>query len=162
MNEKAVFHDAGPLLRVIAARAELALAVAEASKVGYSEEIMRAMLFDDFGQARIYTDLGVQSVDEKPLTCEVTADADGGLVATCPQLGVVSQGETGEEAIDNLREAVTLFLEHADPAEIQGRRDRYASEVEASMRQCWADAWADFDAADEDDDDMLGRYGPDT
>ena len=32
-------------------------------------------------------------------------------VAECPQVGVVSQGKTIEEASDNLKEATELFLE---------------------------------------------------
>ena len=32
-------------------------------------------------------------------------------VATCPEIGTVSQGKTIEEAIDNLREATELYLE---------------------------------------------------
>ena len=44
--------------------------------------------------------------------------SDGGLyVATCPEFDVVTQGSTMEEARDNLKEAVELFLECASPAE---------------------------------------------
>ena len=43
-------------------------------------------------------------------------------VALCPELDVASQGHTVEEATANLKEAVELFLECADPAEIEGRR----------------------------------------
>ena len=39
-------------------------------------------------------------------------------VATCPELGVASQGKTVEEAKKNLHEAVQLYLENADPKEI--------------------------------------------
>ncbi len=46
---------------------------------------------------------------------------DDMYVALCPQLDVVSQGATLEEARDNLREAVMLFLETASPEEIQQR-----------------------------------------
>lgn len=42
-------------------------------------------------------------------------------VALCPELDVASQGTTVEEATANLREAVELFLESADPAEIEER-----------------------------------------
>jgi predicted RNase H-like HicB family nuclease len=42
-------------------------------------------------------------------------------VATCPELDVVSQGFTVEEARTNLSEAVQLFLECADPSEIADR-----------------------------------------
>ena len=42
-------------------------------------------------------------------------------VALCPELDVASQGKTVEEATANLKEAVELFLETADPREIQQR-----------------------------------------
>ncbi len=42
-------------------------------------------------------------------------------VALCPELDVASQGVTVEEAIANLKEAVELFLECADPGEIKQR-----------------------------------------
>ncbi len=35
-------------------------------------------------------------------------------VSWCPELDVASQGETVEEAIDNLKEAVELYLEDED------------------------------------------------
>jgi len=44
-----------------------------------------------------------------------------GYVALCPELDVASQGRTVEEATANLREAVELFLESADPSEVEGR-----------------------------------------
>ncbi len=42
-------------------------------------------------------------------------------VALCPELDVASQGPTVEKALANLKEAVELFLECADPAEIKER-----------------------------------------
>lgn len=42
-------------------------------------------------------------------------------VALCPELDVASQGTTVEQAIANLKEAVELFLECADPDEIEQR-----------------------------------------
>ncbi len=42
-------------------------------------------------------------------------------VAFCPELDVASQGTTVEEATANLKEAVELFLECADPAEVEAR-----------------------------------------
>ena len=42
-------------------------------------------------------------------------------VATCPELGVVSQGETRAEAQQNLQEALDLFLEFAPEAEVKRR-----------------------------------------
>ena len=46
---------------------------------------------------------------------------DDGYVAICPELDVASQGETVEEARDNLAEAIELLLETADPSEIESR-----------------------------------------
>ena len=42
-------------------------------------------------------------------------------VALCPQLDIASQGPTVEEALANLKEAVELFFESADPGEIRQR-----------------------------------------
>ena len=39
-------------------------------------------------------------------------------VALCPELDIASQGKTVEEAKANLKEAVELYLGHADPSEI--------------------------------------------
>lgn len=44
-----------------------------------------------------------------------------GYVSLCPELDVASQGETVEEALANLKEAVELFLDCADPEEIRRR-----------------------------------------
>ena len=46
---------------------------------------------------------------------------DGGYVALCAELDVASQGDSVEEASSNLREAVELFLETADPSEVAAR-----------------------------------------
>ncbi len=40
------------------------------------------------------------------------------FVALCPELDVASQGETLDAALNNLREAVQLYLEAADPSEV--------------------------------------------
>ncbi len=54
------------------------------------------------------------------LTAIVEEEGDG-FVALCPELDVASQGATVEEAAENLREAVELFLECADPSEVSCR-----------------------------------------
>jgi predicted RNase H-like HicB family nuclease len=46
---------------------------------------------------------------------------DDWYVATCPELDVVSQGETIEAARSNLLEAVEGFFEAASPSEIKRR-----------------------------------------
>ena len=45
-------------------------------------------------------------------------------VATCPELGVASQGRSNQEAESMLQEAVELLLEEADEAEIRRRLNR--------------------------------------
>jgi predicted RNase H-like HicB family nuclease len=54
-------------------------------------------------------------------------------VALCPELDVASQGATVEEATANLREAVELFLETADPEEVAQRLrgEVYVTRLEA-------------------------------
>ena len=47
------------------------------------------------------------------------------FVALCPELDVVSQGKTAEEARSNIAEAVELFLETAGLAELK-QRSRWA------------------------------------
>ncbi|HEY3352225.1 MAG TPA: type II toxin-antitoxin system HicB family antitoxin [Polyangia bacterium] len=56
----------------------------------------------------------------RELTGIIEREGDG-YVALCPELDIASQGATVEEARVNLQEALELFLETADPAEIQGR-----------------------------------------
>jgi predicted RNase H-like HicB family nuclease len=53
--------------------------------------------------------------------------------ALCPELDVASQGTTIEEATSNLREAVELFLESADPEEVKRRlrTDVFVTRIEA-------------------------------
>ena len=43
------------------------------------------------------------------------------FISLCPELDIASQGNTVEESLANLREAVELFVECADPSEIKGR-----------------------------------------
>lgn len=46
---------------------------------------------------------------------------DDMYVAISPELDIASQGDTVEEARNNLIEAIELFLEVADPSEIESR-----------------------------------------
>lgn len=43
------------------------------------------------------------------------------FVALCPELDVASQGNTVEEAKNNLQEAIELLLEHASKSELDMR-----------------------------------------
>lgn len=40
------------------------------------------------------------------------AEEDGAFTSTCPAFGLASQGDTEEQAIENIVEAVGIFLEH--------------------------------------------------
>lgn len=53
-------------------------------------------------------------------TAIIEREGDG-FVALCPELDVVSQGQTVDAARSNLQEAVELFLETASPEEVQQR-----------------------------------------
>jgi len=54
------------------------------------------------------------------LTAVIEREGEG-YVATCPEVDVVSQGNTVEEARLNLLEAVEGFFEVASPSEIRRR-----------------------------------------
>ncbi|MBN2217698.1 MAG: type II toxin-antitoxin system HicB family antitoxin [Pirellulales bacterium] len=54
------------------------------------------------------------------LTAIIEREEDG-YVALCPELDIASEGDSIEQARDNLLEALELFFETASPEEI-GRR----------------------------------------
>jgi len=56
----------------------------------------------------------------RQLTAIIQAEGEG-FVALCPDVDVASQGETIEEARDNLKVALELFFECAAPDEIADR-----------------------------------------
>ena len=45
------------------------------------------------------------------LTAEIYKEKKGLYVSHCPQIGIASQGKDEEEAFNNLKEAVSLYLE---------------------------------------------------
>jgi len=57
---------------------------------------------------------------------------DNMYVAECVELGTVDQGESIEEAIDNLREATKLYLEECPFVETQ---PRLVTTMEVTYRQ---------------------------
>jgi predicted RNase H-like HicB family nuclease len=63
---------------------------------------------------------GKRSMAKNSYTAIVEKDGDL-YVALCPELDVASQGTTIEGATSNLKEAVELFLETADAAELKRR-----------------------------------------
>ncbi len=54
----------------------------------------------------------------------VTTQEEDAYVSHCLEYDIASQGSTRKEAIDNIKEAVSLFLEVASPAEVRARLDR--------------------------------------
>jgi predicted RNase H-like HicB family nuclease len=54
------------------------------------------------------------------LTAIIEREGDG-YVSLCPDLDIASQGDTIEQARDNLQEALELFFETASSEEIQHR-----------------------------------------
>ena len=70
----------------------------------------------------------------KQLTAIIEREGDG-YVALCPELDIASQGDTVEEARENLREALELFFESASPEEIKQRmhEEVYVTRVEVAV-----------------------------
>ncbi|MBI5632166.1 MAG: type II toxin-antitoxin system HicB family antitoxin [Nitrospirae bacterium] len=60
---------------------------------------------------------------------------DDGYVSLCPELDIASQGDTIEQARDNLKEALELFFETASPEEIKQRLhgDIFVTQVEVAV-----------------------------
>lgn len=71
---------------------------------------------------------------QKQLTAIIEREGDG-YVSLCPEVDIASQGDTIEEARENLREALELFFETASPEEIQQRvhEEVYITRVEIAV-----------------------------
>jgi predicted RNase H-like HicB family nuclease len=71
----------------------------------------------------------------KPHFTAIIQRSEKWFVALCPELDVVSQGKTVEEARHNITEAVELFLETASPAEIKRRtsKETYIAPLEIAV-----------------------------
>jgi predicted RNase H-like HicB family nuclease len=71
---------------------------------------------------------------KKQLTALIEREGDG-FVSLCPELDIASQGNTIEEARENLREALELFFESASPQEIQSRlhEEVYVTRLEVAI-----------------------------
>ena len=70
---------------------------------------------------------------KRQLTSIIRRDNDG-FVSLCPEIDIASQGDTVEEAEQNLKESVELFLECADADEVSRRlsEEVHISHFEAS------------------------------
>ncbi len=71
---------------------------------------------------------------QKQLTAIIEREGDG-YVSFCPEIDVASQGDTIEEARENLREALELFFETASPEEVAQRlhAEVYVTHVEVAV-----------------------------
>lgn len=71
----------------------------------------------------------------KQLTAIIERE-NNGYVSLCPELDIASQGDSVEEARDNLREAIELFFEFASSSEIQNRlhEEIYITRLEVAAR----------------------------
>jgi len=72
-------------------------------------------------------------------TAVVWKEAEG-YVSKCPELGIASCGDSFEDAVVNLREAVELYLENAkelnildDVAESLKAKEKYTAHFEAAI-----------------------------
>jgi predicted RNase H-like HicB family nuclease len=72
-------------------------------------------------------------------TAVVWREADG-FVSKCPELGVASCGDTFEEAVSNLKEAVELYLDNAkelnlleDIEESLTTKEKFTAHLEAVL-----------------------------
>lgn len=54
------------------------------------------------------------------MTAIIEKEGDG-YTALCPEIDIASQGDTVEQARDNLKEALELFFETASPEEVNRR-----------------------------------------
>jgi predicted RNase H-like HicB family nuclease len=70
----------------------------------------------------------------RQLTAIIEREGDG-FVALCPELDIASQGNSIELARSNLKEALELFFETADPVEIKTRlhNDVFVTRVEVAV-----------------------------
>ena len=68
------------------------------------------------------------------LTAVIEREGNG-YVSLCPEFDIASQGENVEQARDNLKEAIELFLECASPEEIKKRLhdEVFITQVEVTL-----------------------------
>lgn len=71
---------------------------------------------------------------QKQLTAIIEREGNG-YVSFCPELDIASQGNTVQEARENLREALELFFETASPSENDQRfhEEVYVTRVDIAV-----------------------------
>ncbi len=70
----------------------------------------------------------------RQLTAIIEREGDG-YVSLCPEWDIASQGDTVEQARENLREALELFFECASPKELSSRfhKEVYVTQLEVAV-----------------------------
>jgi predicted RNase H-like HicB family nuclease len=63
-------------------------------------------------------------------------EEDGGYVSLCPELDIASQGDTVEEALSSLKEAVELFFEFAPEEEVLRREHQNVFVTQFEVDDC--------------------------
>ncbi|MFO1128830.1 MAG: type II toxin-antitoxin system HicB family antitoxin [Rhodospirillales bacterium] len=68
------------------------------------------------------------------LTAIIERDGDG-YISLCPELDIASQGDSIEDARDNLREALELFFEcaSADELRLRLKSELFITQVEVAV-----------------------------
>ena len=82
----------------------------EATRSGIRADIENHLLALVPAEGRIHT---------MKLTAIFTPAEEGGYVIACHEYPVTTQGETREEALDNLKEAISLYLEKFDVVQFE-------------------------------------------
>ena len=54
-------------------------------------------------------------------------------VADCPAVRIASQGDTEQEALDNLKEAIKLYFEDVPDVDLPGCTEAHAREIEVAL-----------------------------
>ena len=68
-----------------------------------------------------YSDGTSEQRGQKMKLTAIIGREGNGYVSLCPELDIASQGDTIEQARNNLQEALELFFESASPEEIKRR-----------------------------------------
>jgi predicted RNase H-like HicB family nuclease len=80
--------------------------------------------------------LATQLMPSISLRTVLNPEDSGGYVALCPELDIASQGESIDDAVQNLKEAVEGFFEIASREEIESRLDARPFRDSSEARTC--------------------------
>ncbi|MBU1776749.1 MAG: hypothetical protein KJ899_08920 [Gammaproteobacteria bacterium] len=93
----------------------------------------------------------------------VVTEEDGAFVASCQEIEITSEGDTAEEALANLKEAVELYYEDDDPIVLTRRESlRLLALIENQppRTEKFLQAMADYEKGKLDDGDSSIDWSP--